>query len=179
MDFEAWMGRVDSEVQRRAGVSVHALADYTFRDAFAAGAEPEAVAADAIENDGGGSWGWPWGEPIYSYSRAQAIADGVLVDVSSMAREAGLKYPTVVTRAVWGRWVEYRGMAAGQSESGRLWDILNVFRFTAAGKRGRRWDFKVSAFENGGRGRTADLYAVCGPGDTAEPVITIMEVGED
>lgn len=38
-----------------------------------------------------------WGEPIFSYSRKQAIADGVLVDVSEMAREAGFKYPVAVT----------------------------------------------------------------------------------
>ena len=120
-----------------------------------------------------------FGAPIYVYSRADAIEDGVLVDVSEVARELGIKYPVAVTQAVWGRWVEYRGAAAGQSVQGRLWDVLNVFRFTAMGKPGRRWSFKVSAYENGGRGRLADLYAVCGPGDTADPVITIMEVGED
>ena len=42
-----------------------------------------------------------WGEPIYEYSRQQAIADGVLVDVSIMAQEAGITYPTAVTRRVW------------------------------------------------------------------------------
>ena len=34
-----------------------------------------------------------WGEPIYEYSRKQAIADGVLVDVSIMAQEAGITLP--------------------------------------------------------------------------------------
>jgi hypothetical protein len=36
-------------------------------------------------------------EVISSYSRAQAIADGVLIDVSKMAKEAGFKWATVVT----------------------------------------------------------------------------------
>jgi hypothetical protein len=34
---------------------------------------------------------------IYAYTRAQALADGVLVDVSPMAREAGFRFPTAIT----------------------------------------------------------------------------------
>jgi hypothetical protein len=35
---------------------------------------------------------------IYSYTRAQAIADGVLVDVSELAREAGFRFPLLSPR---------------------------------------------------------------------------------
>ena len=38
---------------------------------------------------------------VHRYTRAQAIADGSLVDVSDTAREAGLRLPTALTRAVW------------------------------------------------------------------------------
>ena len=38
---------------------------------------------------------------VFSYSRRQALEDGVLVDVSEMAREAGFRYPVAITRAVW------------------------------------------------------------------------------
>jgi len=41
-----------------------------------------------------------FGPVIDAYSRAQAIEDGVLVDVSATAREAGLRYPVALTRAV-------------------------------------------------------------------------------
>ena len=34
---------------------------------------------------------------IYSYTRAQAIEDGVLVDVTEQAKATGFKLPTVVT----------------------------------------------------------------------------------
>ena len=34
---------------------------------------------------------------VYSYSRAQAIADGVLVDITDAARVVGFKVPTVLT----------------------------------------------------------------------------------
>jgi hypothetical protein len=39
-------------------------------------------------------------EVIFSYSRKQAIEDGVLVDLTSLARDAGIKFPVAVTRAV-------------------------------------------------------------------------------
>jgi hypothetical protein len=42
---------------------------------------------------------------IFGYSRPQAIQDGVLVDVSDTAREAGVYLPTALTRAVWERYV--------------------------------------------------------------------------
>ena len=38
---------------------------------------------------------------IHSYTRAQAIEDGVLVDVSDVATEAGFKLPVAITRAAW------------------------------------------------------------------------------
>ena len=41
-----------------------------------------------------------FGPVIYTYTRAQAIEDGVLVDVSTLAAEAGIRYPTAVTRGL-------------------------------------------------------------------------------
>jgi hypothetical protein len=37
---------------------------------------------------------------IHRYTRAGALADGVLVDVSAVAREAGIRFPVALTRAV-------------------------------------------------------------------------------
>jgi Family of unknown function (DUF6573) len=42
---------------------------------------------------------------VHRYTRAQAIEDGVLIDVSATAREAGIRYPVALTSAVWGRCV--------------------------------------------------------------------------
>ena len=42
-----------------------------------------------------------FGEPICCYSRAEALADGVLIDVSERARRAGIRYPTACTHSVW------------------------------------------------------------------------------
>ncbi|MCE9563538.1 MAG: hypothetical protein K8U57_15970 [Planctomycetes bacterium] len=38
-------------------------------------------------------------EVIHSYTRANALADGVLVDVSETAREAGIRFPVALTQA--------------------------------------------------------------------------------
>jgi hypothetical protein len=38
---------------------------------------------------------------ISSYTRAQAIADGELVDVSTIAREAAIRFPVAITRTLW------------------------------------------------------------------------------
>ena len=45
---------------------------------------------------------------IHSYSRAEAIADGVLVDVTKPASEAGFKVPVTITRAAWADCVEWK-----------------------------------------------------------------------
>ena len=39
-------------------------------------------------------------EVIHRYTRKQAIEDGILVDLSEIAGEAGIKYPVAVTRGV-------------------------------------------------------------------------------
>jgi hypothetical protein len=39
-------------------------------------------------------------EIIYSYTRKQAIADGVLIDVTELAKEAGFKCPVAFTSSV-------------------------------------------------------------------------------
>jgi hypothetical protein len=77
---------------------------------------------------------------ISLYTRDQAIADGFLVDVSDMAREAGFKWPVAVTRAVWDDIVTPapHDKQEGQSEKGRLWDVLRMARLAAQANRDDR-----------------------------------------
>lgn len=121
-------------------------------------------------------------EVIYSYSRAQAITDGALVDVSDMAKEAGFRYPVAMTAAAWNDCVAWPGSSrsAGQSESGRLWDVLWMTKLAIKGADGDRVMVRVLRVPaRGGRAAPAALQAVVGPGDCWEPVITIMLPGED
>ena len=126
-----------------------------------------------------------FGEPISSYSRAQAIDDGVLVDVSKTAREAGFVFPVAMTRAAWSDCVEWAEADSQrqthQDESGRLWDVLWMASRAArhGGEEIRFQLYRVARGGHGTRPRLVTLKALCGPGDDAEPVITIMMPGED
>ncbi len=118
---------------------------------------------------------------IYSYTREQAIEDGVLVDVTSMAKEAGIKFHVAVTREVWGGYIvpDERSKPYGQSESGRLWDILWMFKKEAAKVKGPAMEFQVYLVMGERRKNLIDFKAIAGPGDNGDPVITIMLPHED
>ena len=119
---------------------------------------------------------------IYAYTRAQAIADGVLVDVSKLASEAGFRFPVAVTAGVWAECVAVPEGLTCQDETGRLWDILMMLRHAiATGEGGDRVDFAVHVRNDNREGTPplVKLYALCGPGDDAEPVVTILLPHED
>jgi len=119
-------------------------------------------------------------EVIHCYTRREALADGVLVDVTELAREAGFRFPVAVTHAVWASYVAVPKGVSGQCEKGRLWDILWMTRCAAAQSHGREMAVKLFV-------RNADntepelvrLKALCHPGDDGEAVITIMLPDED
>src|SRR5258708_1748505 len=46
-----------------------------------------------------------FGPVIYSYTRAQAVADGLQVEVTKTAAEAGIRFPVFITRAVFDSFV--------------------------------------------------------------------------
>jgi len=121
-------------------------------------------------------------EVIYSYTRAQAIEDGVLVDAGPMAKESGITYPVALTRSVWMKYVEVpKGLEGLQDESGRLWDILFMLRhkIMATNFRGTVLTFPLNVKNTHGPARLVELKAVCGPGDDLKPVITVMLPDED
>lgn len=130
-----------------------------------------------------------FGEVIYSYTRAQAIEDGVLVDVSEMAREAGFVWPVAMTAAAWEdcvAWTEEDSRRQTyQDQSGRLWDVIwMASRALKAADRGGEQSclFQLYRIPRGGRGVRpclATLKVMAGPGDEWKPAITIMKPDED
>lgn len=66
---------------------------------------------------------------ISTYTTKEAVADGFLIRVADgQSKEAGIKYPVYMTKAVWDKYVEVpTGMGGEQDLSGRLWDILWMF----------------------------------------------------
>jgi hypothetical protein len=119
---------------------------------------------------------------IYRYSRADAIRDGVLIDVTATAREAGFKYPVALTSAAWARCVAVPPGLAGQDEAGRLWDVLWLLACAVRGGAGGRevcFGVHVRDDDRDGTPPLVLLKALCGPGDEGEPVITVMLPDED
>ena len=126
---------------------------------------------------------WDGAEIIYAYTRAQAVEDGVLVDVSEMAREVGIKWPVALTATVYGKYVEVPEGVTGQDETGRLWDILWMFRCAASRCHGDTLYFQLYVRNHNqdrlDRRDLVTLKAVSGPGDDSEPVLTVMLPYED
>ena len=119
---------------------------------------------------------------IYAYTRAQAIEDGVLVDVTEQAKAIGFKLHTVVTDHLFHGYVEPpAGLEGeGQSVTGRLHDLM-VLALFAARKAVNidRVTFKVAFLMAPGRKETVEVIAHIGPGDNGEPVLTIMLPEDD
>lgn len=129
-----------------------------------------------------------FGEPIHVYTRAQAIADGVLVDVSAMAREAGFRVPVAMTSDAWedcAAWSDEDSARKGthQDQAGRLLDVLWMAFLSCRRQQGSDTArFYLQRVPRPGRARRpgyAELIARIGGGDDGEPVITIMLAGED
>jgi hypothetical protein len=120
---------------------------------------------------------------IHRYTRADAIRDGVLIDVSAMAREAGIRWPVALTAAVWAQCVAVPPGIICQDEAGRLWDVLTMLRFAIHGSKGGTSEVRFGVHvRNDNRDRTPPLVrlkALCGPGDDGEPVVTLMKPEED
>ena len=121
-------------------------------------------------------------EVIHAYTCADALRDGVLIDVSATAREAGFRWPVALTCAAWERCVSVPPGVACQDEAGRLWDVLFMLRCAAARSDGGRvllFELHVRNDNRDGTPPLVRLKAVCGPGDDGEPVMTVMLPDED
>lgn len=117
---------------------------------------------------------------IYAYTRKQAITDGVLVDVTTLAKEAGFRYHTAMTRTAWEKYVRVPKECPWQDHDGRLWDVLWMLH--VAIKRSPESNplyFSVMVQNRPGPVEERKLKAVCGPDDLAQPCITIMLPNED
>ena len=126
----------------------------------------------------------PFGSVIYSYTRAQAVADGVQVEVTKTANEAGIRFPVFLTRTVFDAYVAVPPDVAGQDEAGRLWDIVWMLRFAILRSRPGADRIPVALYvrqSDTKRPQLIKLIATCGPLDLddPQPAITIMMPDED
>ena len=126
----------------------------------------------------------PFGPVIYAYTRAQAIAEGVQVEVTKTAQEAGIKFPVFLTRAVYDAYVSVPEGVTGQDEAGRLWDVVWMTRFAILRARSGSDRVTVGLYVKQVDNRPArlvKLIAQCGPldMDDPQPAITVMLPDED
>ncbi len=127
--------------------------------------------------------GWEGVEVIHSYTRREALEDGVLVDVSEFAREAGFKWPLAVTRAVWEILEPSEELRKeGQSWKGRAWDMFTILCYAI--RRASATDevhfAPLFIRKPGGQPLAVELWCKVGPGDDGvSPVMTICLRGED
>ena len=133
-------------------------------------------------------------EVILRYTRADALADGALVDVSETAREAGFAVPVALSAALWSDICAIPQTPEGtdnidQSVSGRLWDVLFMGWYNI-GRHGHEAGDTLAyemllpvAGENRQLGTPyTNKYAiktVIGPDDNGKPCLTFMRPGED
>lgn len=129
-----------------------------------------------------------FGDVIFAYTRAQALADGMLVDVSKTAHEAGFRCPVAITQAAWEATVAWScadsQCQVHQDTSGRLWDVLTMahhaIRTSLVSQ--SQLVYRFLCIPRDGVAKVPSLMSlklVTGPGDAGEQVITIMLVGED
>ncbi len=132
---------------------------------------------------------------ISTYTTSQAIIDGELIPVSKNDfNEAGIKFPVLLTRRAWNRYVEVPQELFGlQDVSGRVWDILMMFRFAAQKATNSEMNFQIlcqvpenDQFLDNERKvdnnhRSVTLKSVIGPKDINDPspAIFIMLPDED
>ena len=146
---------------------------------------PEKISADYMPEPGNAP---AFGPVIFAHTRAQAIEDGVLVDVSDTAREAGFKIPVALSRSVWDRLVAlpegYRGF---QDERGRLWDVLWMARHYALRASGSDRvtmcvlvrDIRKDLHDSNRPPRRHFPIVAVGAGDDGNSVITVMFPEDD
>lgn len=103
-----------------------------------------------------------FGDTVASYSRKQAIEDGVLVDLTAEAEIVGFIIPVACTSAV------SETLKNASDTADLLFKLKQLARISLRNQ--NRIDFTFKGH---------DMYSLVGPGDTVEPVITIMMRGED
>ena len=122
-------------------------------------------------------------DTVHTYTRSQAVADGVQIEVTKTAQEAGIKFPVFITRSVFDAYVAIPEGVADQDEAGRLWDIVWMLRYAIQRSRAGVNRIPVALYVRNDnlRPRLVKLIAVCSALDIEDPqpAITVMLPDED
>jgi len=115
---------------------------------------------------------------ISIYTRRQGLSEGVLVDCTELAREAGFKWPVAVTDHLYHSYIvpALALVAEGQSVQGRLWDTLMCFRYAIRSSKDDSYLRFTVLFQMspGSAPVPVELVSVAGPDDDGSPCLTLM-----
>lgn len=123
-------------------------------------------------------------QPIYRYTRAQAIDDGMLVDLTEWASatkgfHGGFRVPVAVTTGVW---ADLNAIPASRQSiedvRGRAHDLLWMASL-AARRAGNSSAIHFEVILTLGRRKRQTYKLMIHPGDHGEPVVTILRPNED
>lgn len=119
---------------------------------------------------------WP---VVYAYTREQAIADGVLVDLTRFTPGCGLRLPVAMTSSSFEETI-VRPFLNGYATSSEIERFLTWVRASILGaaQQDKSTSVVVAQYPRSDGG-TSNLKIHCGPGDHREPVLTIMFQNED
>lgn len=119
---------------------------------------------------------------IFTYTRRQAIADGVQFQApEALTAEAGFRWPVYITSAVYEEAIRVPAGVEAQDETGRLWDVLCVAHYCCvvndgAGPR----QFTVFVRNDNEQPRPHEFFLQAGPVDIDDPApcLTIMTAAD-
>ena len=124
---------------------------------------------------------------IHSYTRADAIRDGVLLDITEHAKHFGFKYPVAITATIVNRHINPSEDLSekGETSENRIGLVLSELYYAIKSMSNSdpqtrihfNVEFLMDAIDE--TYETIELIADCCPGDTMEPVITIMLPEDD
>ena len=121
-------------------------------------------------------------DPAYTGSRAEAITEGTIIDVSELGRQVGFKWPVAMTKAVWEDSVSWSDedseQQVPQNQKSRLFSVVGACAdyVRTRGPKADRMRFRINRIPRDGISRGAQqrlLQVVAHPGDDGEPVLTI------
>lgn len=116
---------------------------------------------------------------IHAYSRAQAIDDGVLVDLTFMAQNRGYRWPVACTDRLWQTLISV-GDDPDTTDHAilerRIGQVLNCLLMAIKAAGPERSDYV--AFTILTDAGNAKAWASCHPDDDGDPCLTIMMQGE-
>lgn len=124
-----------------------------------------------------------FGEVIYTYTRAQAIADGVLIDLSVLAPDVcrqHFKHPIACTSEVWQ--IIERAVSNKRTCNdlpGVVHDVLYMSKNNILEKISESGVLFQVIISGAGRQKVFTFKMLCGPGDSMEPVLTLMLPEQD